>query len=369
MQVASQKNKWFLSQAKDFAPIVKRIAQYKWRIIRNVLFWLAYGGMEHLATLYMGKGEIEDGRFWAITLTKVLSFAFPIYLNNSWLIPHFLQKKKYLAFSGLLVLCFAVFGAFATLLHQILYSSFPSTTLSNPGLAGGLVNIIFELIMLVVATSLFHLALKSFVYRRQVEKIEQVRLKMEVENLKAQINPHFLFNALNTVYGLTSAEETRSRGAIVQLSDILRYVLYECNAQKVNLQKEIVFIKDYVGFSSLRAGEEMKVEANYPKQVSTKALVPPMIFMPLIENAFKHATSDGARWIKLNMEMHGEYLTFEIANSYSGQPTKNTAIKSGLGLENVKKRLELLFDQRYEWLLTKAQGEFRINLKIPIEIG
>ncbi|MCT4700056.1 sensor histidine kinase [Tenacibaculum haliotis] len=190
-------------------------------------------------------------------------------------------------------------------------------------------------------------------------KIEQERTEMELKFLKSQINPHVLFNNLNTIYSYAIEKPDKAPDLILRLSDNLKHVLYESNAEKVNLEKEIKFIDNYIAFHKIRT-EGIK-QINY--QTSTdnaRYEIAPLLLITIIENAFKHSIFNSV--IDINIKAEENKLTCSCENHYHEKSIQSTA---AIGLDNLKKRLDLLYKNKYE-LSINDTGIFKVLLVVNL---
>lgn len=200
--------------------------------------------------------------------------------------------------------------------------------------------------------------------QRKIAVISEERTKAELQYLKSQINPHFFFNTLNNLYGLALAKSDKTPDVVMKLSELMSYMLYETQQQFVSLSKEINYIKNYIELEEVRFEGRFTCELDMPG--NEQIAIPPMLLLPFVENAFKHGvhTSSEGAWIKVRLQMENQLLTFEVENSVGGE--RNDA-NGGLGIANVKRRLELLFPQLHELNIYPAKDTFRILLKIELE--
>lgn len=205
-----------------------------------------------------------------------------------------------------------------------------------------------------------------YVVENEKKELEKARAEAELQNLKSQLNPHFLFNTLNNIYSLVAINPERAQYAIHDLSRLLRYVLYEDNQKLVALDKELIFMKSYIELMGLRLSDRVKLEVNMPEN-SSGVLIAPLLFISLIENAFKHGVSPSEPsfiHISLDLEEHRRVKCF-IENSYFPK-TDTDRSGSGIGLGNLRKRLDLLYPGHYT-LKTGLEGNkyvAELNLEI-----
>ncbi len=195
----------------------------------------------------------------------------------------------------------------------------------------------------------------------QLEKVKVGQLDMELKFLKSQYHPHFLFNALNTIYFQTEAGNTQARTSIELLSELLRYQLYDIQ-KTVTLKQEMNYTQAYIRFQQMRMSERLQLTQFYDEGMDNQE-IHPLLFQPLIENAFKYVS--GEYWINFRFELNGNEVIFRVENSlnWKGKPTKG---KQGIGIENLKRRLNLLYPARYQLTITPADDVFTAELKIKL---
>lgn len=203
--------------------------------------------------------------------------------------------------------------------------------------------------------------------RLQQRMAETAREKAEAELnfLKSQINPHFVFNSLNSVYFLINKENTEARDALHKFSEMLRYQLYEINDDKIPIEKEINYLKDYVDLQQLRKDEKYTVQFNCASDIKGFS-IEPLLLIPFVENAFKHIShfSDKINFIKVDMLMVNRTFVFSVINSKEMQQT--TEQHGGIGLNNVKRRLELLYPGRHELKINDTGSNFAVQLNLQL---
>lgn len=217
-------------------------------------------------------------------------------------------------------------------------------TLPNNFRAGYLSFIIISLLVNLMAIGI---ALSIRYVMRQNEKKQKV-IEAELAWLKNQINPHFLFNTLNNISSLTQINADEAQNAVMQLSDLLRYAMYETNNPRVPITGEVDFMRNYIELMKLRCNEMTKVEAQFSIS-NTQTEIAPLLFISLIENAFKHGTNSNApATIDIHLEQVNDTIIFTCDNTNNPKPTKDRS-GSGIGLENTRRRLELVYHGNYTW--------------------
>ena len=229
-------------------------------------------------------------------------------------------------------------------------------------LAGYSSFLIFALLVNLMAIGI---ALSIRYVMRQGEK-KQKEVEAELAWLKNQINPHFLFNTLNNISSLTQIDADKAQDTVMQLSDLLRYAMYETNKPKVPLEGEVEFMRNYIELMKLRCNEMTTVSEEIAIE-DGKAEVAPLLFISLIENAFKHGmNSNASATIDISLTQKDDTLIFTCDNTNNPKPTKDRS-GSGIGLENTRRRLDLLYQGRYQWEQT-ITPENIYHVKITIQL-
>ncbi|PIF29874.1 histidine kinase [Flavobacterium sp. 9] len=228
-------------------------------------------------------------------------------------------------------------------------------------------NYVFTITLLVLGISTSYAMLRHWQKAAQhKQKLEQDKTMAELAMLKAQINPHFFFNSLNSIYSLTYTNIEDSRSALHTLSRMMRYLLYSTEGERTTLLKEAEFMKDFIALMKLRANKKLTITTDIPEKIHDFPIVP-MLLLPLVENAFKHgihATDKSEIYIKLRQ--NGNDLEFEVENTFFEKTS--TTDQGGIGLTNTKRRLHLIYPNKH--LMTAGidqNGKYKVNLQITLE--
>lgn len=227
----------------------------------------------------------------------------------------------------------------------------------------------FMFFLLNIVTVAVAIGIRHFIRVRQLKqqlKDEKAKnTEAELAWLKNQINPHFLFNTLNNISSLTQIDADAAQDAIAQLSDLLRYAMYETNKNTVPLGGEVEFMRNYIELMKLRCNEQTSV--NYQLSIDSEQVeVAPLLFISLIENAFKHGVSSGRpSAISIKLEQHQGQLTFICDNTNYPKNDKDRS-GSGIGIENTRRRLELMYADRYEWEQTLEDNIYHVMIKLKL---
>ena len=286
------------------------------------------------------------------------------------LIPNYLLKKKYRLFVLyivylLIVLLFVIEGTVLigfTFYFNLDYQIMPNLTKSFPVM----VVCVMLIVSLISGIKLIQHNYKSILKNEDLKnKILQTQLqlkKQELSMLKMQIHPHFLFNSLNTIYGFALKKRDEAPEMILKLSNLLDYILYKIEKPTVSLENEINHLEDYISLEKLRFHDTLEVNLIKGDDIS-EMYIAPMLLIPFVENSFKHgAIIDGCLAIMIAVKSNSEMLFFEVENSVLEKTNDST----GIGLENIKKRLEMLYPNAYTLEINRTDKLFKVQLAINI---
>lgn len=315
-----------------------------------------------------------DAQASKVVLTLLISLmAISLYLVNvGYLIPKLLQKERYLPyFLSLIALTGIYVVVFKTItpsdLRRVRLVLDESRPISMP--AFPIPPIIPFLLMMLIGTTLeMLLAYES--RGKQIEKTQTEKVKAELSFLKSQINPHFFFNTLNSIYALAAIDSHNTQRAILLLSNLMRYLLYESNVDKVPLNKEIQFLNDFIGLQKLRTSPKNGKHVDFARTGNTGDFnIEPLLLMPFVENAFKHSHSyDKQSYIEISIAVeNNKTMKFKCSNSI-GEQKEQIEKSSGIGLENVKRRLELIYPKGHHLDIRKNSRTFDVTLTLNNEV-
>ncbi|HEU4902833.1 MAG TPA: histidine kinase, partial [Flavisolibacter sp.] len=197
-------------------------------------------------------------------------------------------------------------------------------------------------------------------------QLQKEAVESQLQVLKAQVHPHFLFNTLNNIYSYTQSTSPAASTLIMGLSDILRYMLYECNQPLVPLEKELKMIDDYIAMEKVRYGNRLELHVGFPEEAKN-FVIAPLLLLPFVENCFKHGISNilDQPWLNLQVSITGNVMTVQLVNSKP--PGESPAHQPGLGIENVQRRLQLLYPGKHELVITNEEEVFIVNLKLELQ--
>jgi LytS/YehU family sensor histidine kinase len=199
---------------------------------------------------------------------------------------------------------------------------------------------------------------------REIKELEKAKLDSELVLLKNQVSPHFFFNTLNNIYSLIEINQKDAQEAVLSLSKMMRYMLYESEQGNTKLSRELEFMKVYIDLMKLRISDKVKLTVDFPEKYDDTD-IPPLLFIPFIENAFKHGVSyQKNSFIRIGLFREGDHIRFTTVNSFSSVKNGAPEAESGIGLENVRKRLALLYPGRHELKITDDSMQYNVELKI-----
>ncbi|HET6557517.1 MAG TPA: histidine kinase, partial [Prolixibacteraceae bacterium] len=212
------------------------------------------------------------------------------------------------------------------------------------------------------------LLLYWYIQKKQTLEAERQKTAAELQLLKAQLHPHFLFNTLNNLYAHTLEASPKSPEIVMKLSELLRFMIYESNTPKIPLTKEIKLLQSYITLEELRYGDRLDMSVTITGDVG-KYQIAPFLLLPFLENAFKHGTSKQLDqcWISLNISMDDSVIYFKLVNSVEPVKWEEQAKMGGLGLLNVKRRLELLYKDKHRFETKKQEDVFVVDLEVNLE--
>jgi hypothetical protein len=346
------------SKIKDFFINLSQV-----RILQHLLFW----AVSFIVLLYFfntsNKIEKIDIIYTAIFHVSLVT---GVYLNLLILIPLFLKKKRYLLYLFFLIAVIAGTAGFNMLTFNKLIDYvlpgyyFISYYEFN--------DILIFVIVYTGLTTLLKLSKSWFLLMeadRKLMRAEKEKINNELLALRSQINPHFLFNSLNSIYSLALHQSGKTPAAILKISDLMRYMLYEANEDKVPLIKELQFLENYFELQKLRSDDHTEIKLNIAGEVR-KQQIAPLLFLPFIENSFKHGVKGDPEggFTRVNINVRGEEIQLDVINNKGNIDKIEKGDFQGIGLQNARRRLELLYPQRHTLSINDLENSFEVNLKI-----
>jgi len=324
------------------------------RVLQNVLFWVFFA----VVPFAMNLGHFGSPANMYTDIQYYVECAFIGYVNNLLLMPKLFDKKKYFSYAL----------SFIFLLVFITWLSGQITVVLSPNYPQNLLGAIYEAIdyfIFLVAFGCGHLVRSYIQQSKDISRLEEDKLSTEIDFLKSQINPHLLFNTLNTIYSYSLNQVSETPKMILKLSEIMRYMLYETNEDKVTLKKELDYIEDYVSLQKLRVKNRGEVIFNVSGDVANQSIAP-MLLISFIENAFKHSMDSMASGIEIQIaiEVNVHSLKLCVINNYESNALESKV--GGIGMKNVAKRLELLYPNQHKLGVEDSGQSYKIELYITL---
>jgi LytS/YehU family sensor histidine kinase len=298
-------------------------------------------------------------------VVKLVILGAAVYYNIYVLIPKYLANKKggaYFMFFILLILIVTPIENFLIYTKSAEVPEMRAHLLSN-------INLTFASNFLIIGTStLVKITLDWLRNQREKQELQTKTMQSELRFLKSQINPHFLFNTLNSLYALTLKKSDKAPDIVLKLSEMMRYMLYECNEPYVPLSKEVLYLRNYLDLEKLRQGDKIVIDFIVEGNVSDQKIAP-LMFMSFIENCFKHGLGNhiAPGFVKILFKVDGNEMEAVIENSKPESMPKTLHSRSGgIGLVNVRRRLDLLYAGRYSLHIEDAPNRYAVHLKISL---
>ncbi|GGB25222.1 histidine kinase [Puia dinghuensis] len=343
----------------------------RYRIIRHTLFWLVrLANLTFVSHARVYWPNAPDWLNWTTAMqSSLLELAGEIVLTYGiayGLFPRFFERKRYVPFFlGTLALLGIVF-----ILAPPNGMHYPSVE----GMAGfnAAWNSVWLFIRMSLTTWLLFIAWRMFKqhYQRMTERaaLSKEAADIEFQLLKAQVHPHFLFNILNNIYSFALDGSPRAGELLARLSSMMRYMIYDCEADRMPLDRELLLLEDYIGLEKARYGDRLDLRVIIEGQTHRRRIAP-LLMIPFIENCFKHGASQliDHPWVRLRIRTGGNNLDFSLSNN---KPLTATATngKNGIGLKNIRQRLELLYPNRYRLDIDSDGDRFSVRLVVPLEV-
>lgn len=330
------------------------------RISRHVLywsFWLTFYGVVNGS--YYGEQYADWFFFEFITMLVKLPYT---YFIAYYIFPRYVASKQYVKL-GLSVLGYAFIGMLALMaLYQIFPYPFGATNFWSTKTVYMFVDLIYVASPVVV----IKMTQRYLKQERMAAQLKEEKIEAELQILKNQLQPHFLFNTLNNIYGMVISKEKHAGEAILKLSDMISYMLYECSTDKVELVKEVTLLSNYIDLEKIRYGDRLELSFEKKGHLAGR-MIPPLLLVPFVENAFKHGVSRDEKrpWVRIHIRVEEGSLSFLMENSLPNVNGHGSTLRSGVGLENVKKRLDLLYPDRHELVLSKTDT-FLVKLNLEL---
>jgi len=332
------------------------------RPVYHGVFWLTLFGIILWA-------DYEKGMdMWSAVVDEsihLLFYAFLVYLNLFYLIPNYLARHAFVYFGLVLTAC-AIVTPIEVLVYYLKYYNDQETRMS---IVSGQFFLFLGNFIITILSTVLRVIMDWWRYQTEKQALLTQTMQSELRFLKSQINPHFLFNTLNNLYALTLKKSDKAPEIVLKLSEIMRYMLYECNERRVLLSKEIQYIHNYLDLERLRQPKEADINFATEGHISEQ-MVAPLLFVPFLENSFKHGLNhhvQGGGFVRLRLSVSGEDLEFFIENSKAERiPRQNHPRSGGIGLANVRQRLEMLYPENHTLTVQDEPHRYAVTLHLKM---
>lgn len=340
------------------------------RIIQHLLFWLCFSLLYAVSKIFFAAASdmqyplfIRFVRYWFNELAFLPWKVIPFYFLFYFLIPRYFKSRQYfkLIFYFLIIIVLSLIGyrSMVSPMSNLLYGESPSF---NVFAISRFIYSLTEILPALGLASAIKLLKKSIEHEKRTSAIQKEKINTELKYLKAQTNPHFLFNTLNNIYSQVRKNDPQAEDSIVKLSGLIRFILKECHQDKIPLEKEIKVLEDYIALEHLRYGNRLElffdVKMKNPQQV-----IAPLSLLPFVENAFKHGASESRSNPKIQIELDadGTDLFFKISN----QKIEDIETKGlGIGLKNIRRQLELIYGKNHRLEVIQKDNLYSVELRI-----
>ncbi|WP_149695950.1 sensor histidine kinase [Chitinophaga sp. CF418] len=346
--------------------------------LHHIPFWALY----HFTWWTVAMGNPVKA-FTAIFLTPfilkflfyLISQALAVYFNLYYLIPKYLERGRFTQYMILLLL--TVIGASILVIPGYYLSAFLSgqTMQQAYGVNGDcfygyLGNTLPSTLAAMTLAMSIKLGKNWLQTQRKQQLLEKEKLETELNFLKHQFNPHFLFNTINSIFFLIHKNPDMASASLAKFSELLRYQLYECNDKQILLSREISYMENSIELERLRQNDNVEVILDIDLENSSQWGIAPFILMTFVENAFKHVSkhTNQPNWIRIDLEQEGEQLNFAVSNSTSDVASNDIVHYGGIGLKNVQRRLDLIYPGQYSLDIQHHNDRFDVRLQLYLTV-
>lgn len=350
-------------------------ADMKQRYLWHVAFWLFYSLIyAYLSTAFPAPSDLEYSwgmrywRFWQSQLIMLPIKILTTYAFLYWIVPRFILKGDYLraVLSGLMVLILmSVISRVMTyyVVYPYLYQEFPNYEMIS---VRRVLYSLLDIASAVTIAATLSLLRRRLDAQRREEELQREKLQSELNFLRAQTNPHFLFNTLNNIYALARKQSEQTAPVVLQLSQLLRFMLYECSEPHIPISREVKVIQDYIELEQLRYNERLQV--SFAEDLDDPAtMISPLLILPLVENAFKYGVSE-TRFdasVNISIQLHQRKLSVHIDNAQAEEGQQD---REGLGLTGVQRQLDLIYPDKHQLRIQQKSGRHILDLEIDLGI-
>jgi hypothetical protein len=357
-----------MSTNKIAAAILSSDKLRKWimtgnKIAPHIVLW---------TSLYIFWIFIFQGHSFAFSRTMTVEFCYLLfivanfYFNVSFTIPHLLYQRKYLLFGAVFLAGIVTTALLRVPLALYLNRHYFAPAASQPDIYELFLNSFLNIFIWVICLVAGKFIVDRIRFQKYVENIENEKARTELDFLKAQFNPHFLFNSINSIYGHIDKNNGAARNMLLTFSEMLRYQLYECNTETINIEKELSYLKNYIALQQSRKDENLIVKFEIDDNIKGFKIVP-LLFVAFIENCFKYVSDNDEKEnrVEISFKKIDDTLVFRTFNTK--ESANNSPINhKGIGVVNVRRRLELLYPAKYDLSIAESEHSHEVILKLQL---
>ncbi len=346
--------------------VINLLVDNKFRFWRHLFFLVFFFLLLYNVRFWQ---EFKEGYNYYFLLLVYVFLLIMTYINIYVLVPFFFFKTRYILYFILLAFL-VIFGLnLVGYCFNIIFSEHRINKPESISYKRGLFEGAMACIPIILISTTIKLIQKWTRDNIKLTELSNLTLTMELNELRNQINPHFLFNMLNNVKALIRTDPEKATTVIIKLSEFLRYQLYENNEENTLLASEIEFLSNFINLENIRRENFLvEIKSKTDKKTLNSTFVPPNLFTTFVENAIKHSVdiTDQESYVRINIEVENRKLYFQCCNSQNTDHPIPESKYSGLGLTNIKRRLELLYQNNFDLKITSTKDEYIINLMIPV---
>ncbi len=375
-------------------PVFRKLKnrEYSNKKLLNLLHIIGWGLVLVFPLFFFSDTDSRDVMFFAQLYMNIFIYGIVFYVNYSYLVSRFFYGEERVTYLLLVLLLVTSAGILLTYINgHFLFSpeNMPdpplqmgppfdgnpdiSIRMHKPGVEAAPPFVRFKVISHFISSFLvcgFSLGLKllqtTIANEQRTKELEKEKLNSELAFLKSQISPHFFFNTLNNIYSLIGINTNDAQESVLKLSKLMRYLLYESDKERIRLSKEIEFLKHYLDLMKLRLSKSVSLEVCLPENYPDIS-IPPLLFISFIENAFKHGVSyQDNSFISMKMTVDNDKIHFVVANSIRRRVYEYDSRNSGIGLDNIIKRLNLLYPQSHNLKVVEKDDKFIVDLELNL---
>jgi len=336
-------------------------------VFLHLSFWCVYVSFFlYQISAYRRGRELDWERVLTIASFQVVFAVIISYLNYFLFLPRFLKRKNVWLYLVEFAVPFALIMYIRIMLERYWIDGFSGEE-EYLYRTRFIVQVITTNLFIVIFVAMLRFAVEWLEFERKKKEVENEKLTAELYFLKAQINPHFLFNTLNNLYYLAYSKSENTTEVIAKLSQMMRYMIYDSNHPKVLLSKEIEYMHNYISLERLRLNNQIPIKFDITGNTEN-VWISPLIFITFLENAFKHgvSTSNPKAWVSISIELRDKECIYIVENSKTTEQ-KDGLVKTGIGLQNVQRRLELSYPGQYTLSTKETPEKYTIQLNLQLE--